>query len=245
MRDRPIAYLFGLFLKLLGALFILAVTIFTIRTYFMEYGYNQPFYKIYYLTKKAERGDIEAAMKLQLHYESRNNMDNALFWLRKRAAFGDKDAQRSLFHWLEERGDKNTQAEGLKWLFKAAENGDEIAQFELSDLYFEGRGVDKNIVEGEKWLRRSAASKFAPAMTTLSGLILAKSRDRKSLVEAYAWARLALDQVHPESLVAADARRQLEMTKKGAHDVGVSEAELEAEVKKLAQHVQGTSVGKR
>lgn len=242
MTNKPASRYLLVFIKWVGILVLMVTVLLVVRIYFMEYGYRQPFYKMGYLTRKAERGDVNAARKLSLHYEGKKDMDSALYWLRKGAAFGDKEAQRQLYHWLEKSEDEKSRIEGLNSLLKAAENGEGLAQLELSNLYFEGRGVDKSVVEGERWLRRSAVSQFPPAMTGLSTFILAKGWDRKSLAEAYAWARLALERVNPKSVIATDARRQIEIIRKGAQGLGMSDAELEAEAKEVEQQFQPAGV---
>ncbi|MDQ7010895.1 MAG: tetratricopeptide repeat protein [Mariprofundaceae bacterium] len=50
----------------------------------------------------------------------------------------------------------------------AAESGDPVAQFNLSNMYAFGWGVSKNAAEAMKWLRASADQRYPPAQYALS-----------------------------------------------------------------------------
>jgi len=50
----------------------------------------------------------------------------------------------------------------------AAESGDPVAQFNLSNMYAFGWGVSKNTTEAMKWLRASADQRYPPAQYALS-----------------------------------------------------------------------------
>ncbi len=56
-----------------------------------------------------------------------------------------------------QNGYKQNVEEGLKWLQKAAENGDSGAQAELGTLYREGWFVTKDLTEALKWFRLAAS----------------------------------------------------------------------------------------
>ena len=50
-------------------------------------------------------------------------------------------------------GVKRDTSEGVNWYRKAAENGNEDAQFYLGFMYYKGEMVEKNISEGIGFLR--------------------------------------------------------------------------------------------
>lgn len=69
-----------------------------------------------------------------------------------------------------------------KWLKKAAEQGDTIAQANLGQMHFEGRGDEPNDVEALYWFRKAAEQghpqarlKILQMMSTGRGLAHAKS----------------------------------------------------------------------
>jgi TPR repeat protein len=47
-------------------------------------------------------------------------------------------------------------AEAVKWYRKVAEQGDDVAQFKLGQMYEEGKGVQKDMTEATKWIRKAA-----------------------------------------------------------------------------------------
>ena len=47
-------------------------------------------------------------------------------------------------------------AEAVKWYRKAAEQGDDVAQFKLGEMYKEEKGVPKDMTEATKWIRKAA-----------------------------------------------------------------------------------------
>ena len=53
--------------------------------------------------------------------------------------------------------------EALKWLSKAADQGDAKAQGLLGNMYRDGKGVPQNYEEAEKWYRKAAAKGDAEA----------------------------------------------------------------------------------
>lgn len=65
-------------------------------------------------------------------------------------------------------GANNTLA--LHWLRKAADRGFLIAQVELGEMYYEGRGVDRDLLASRRWLEAAAASGYPRARINLAQL---------------------------------------------------------------------------
>ena len=57
--------------------------------------------------------------------------------------------------------------EGVKWIRKAAEQGDAVAQYSLSACYYCGMGVEKDYEEAAKWCRKAAEQGFEDAKKEL------------------------------------------------------------------------------
>jgi hypothetical protein len=58
-------------------------------------------------------------------------------------------------------------AEGVKWLRKAAAQGDAEAQFYLGNMYFNGTDVPENAAEAVKWWRKAAEQGHPDAIRQL------------------------------------------------------------------------------
>jgi TPR repeat protein len=86
--------------------------------------------------------------------------------------------------------------EAVKWWRKAADQGHELAQFDLGNAYDNGRGVLKDDKEALKWYRKAADQGHAHAQFTL-GLMYANGTGvLKDPKEALKWYRKAADQEH-------------------------------------------------
>lgn len=200
-------------------------------------GYRLSDKEIRNLTQKASGGGIEAARKLQFHYESVFDEDKAVYWLRKAADNGDDSAKRELYNRLKYSKDADSRSEGVQYLTNAAENGDALAMDELADLYFKGDGVGVDPIEGEKWLRRAAYALNPIAINKLSVLIMKDRRDRKFIIEAYAWSHLATTIVSPGTAIGRDAKEQIESIKEAARLMGMSDLELFSEAQAVEREI--------
>ena len=58
-------------------------------------------------------------------------------------------------------------ASELDELRKAAKQGDMVAQKNLGDAYYNGKGVSQDYKEGVKWWRKAAKQGYAPAQNKL------------------------------------------------------------------------------
>ena len=78
-----------------------------------------------------------------------------------------------------------------EWYTKAAELGDDDAQFNLANMYLEGRGVKQDTAQAVKWLSRAASLNNASAMCSL-GILCAEGQGvEKNDAKAVYWFLLA------------------------------------------------------
>jgi TPR repeat protein len=82
-------------------------------------------------------------------------------------------------------------------LFKPmAEQGLPKAQYNLGDMYDNGRGVPQNFAEAMKWYRKAADQGDAPAQYSLGALYYNSRGVPQDYAEAMKWYRKAADQGH-------------------------------------------------
>ena len=55
----------------------------------------------------------------------------------------------------------------VKWLRRAADSGFAIAQTELGEMYFAGKGVQRDPKESRKWLEKAAEARYPRAKLDL------------------------------------------------------------------------------
>lgn len=84
--------------------------------------------------------------------------------LKSKAESGDINAQSKLgaFYYSEQN-----YSEAIKWLTKAAENGDAVAQFNLAICYSNGQGVPKDDMETLTWIQKAAEQGLKEAQYNL------------------------------------------------------------------------------
>ena len=86
------------------------------------------------------------------------------------------------------------QAEALKWVRKAADQGYPMAQFSLANCYDNGNGVTKDPVEAAKWMRKAADQGFVSAQYSLAAYYASGEGVSQNLAEAAKWTRKAAEQ---------------------------------------------------
>jgi TPR repeat protein len=62
---------------------------------------------------------------------------------------------------------KQSYTEAIKWLKKAAEQGDAEAQYNLGFCYGNGEGVEKSFTEAVKWYKKAAEQGHEEAIEVL------------------------------------------------------------------------------
>lgn len=119
----------------------------------------------------AEAGDADAQFNLGQAYRLGRgvtlNLAVAKTWFERAAGQGHVDAQTTLGLLLFQNGE---QAEGLKWLGKAAEKGEARAMLIYGTALVNGDTVTQDPVLGYAYVSRSAAQGLSPAKETLKQL---------------------------------------------------------------------------
>jgi hypothetical protein len=129
----------------------------------------------------AEKGDADAQFNLGQAYRLGKgvpiSLSAAQTWFERAAASGHLDAQTTLGLLLFQNGD---QPEGIKWLRKAAEQGEPRALLVYGTALYNGDGVTQDRMLGYAYVSRAAAQGLVPAKQTLSELEqLMSASDRK------------------------------------------------------------------
>jgi cell division septation protein DedD len=119
----------------------------------------------------AEKGDADAQFNLGQAYRLGRgvgiNLSVAQTWFQRAAASGHVDAQTTLGLLLFQNGD---QAQGLKWLKQAAEQGEPRALLVYGTALYNGDAVTQDRILGYAYVSRAAANGLAPAKDTLAQL---------------------------------------------------------------------------
>jgi cell division septation protein DedD len=119
----------------------------------------------------AEKGDADASFNLGQAYRLGRgvptNLSIAKSWFERAARQNHIDAQTTLGLLLFQN---NEQAEGLKWLKAAAEQGEARALLVYGTALFNGDGVTQDQVLGYAYVSRAAAQGLGPAKETLAQL---------------------------------------------------------------------------
>jgi hypothetical protein len=85
-------------------------------------------------------------------------------------------------------------AEAVRWYRKAAKQNDARAQFNLGNMYREGRGVPQNDVEAAKWFRLAADHGLANAQYNLGNMYFKGEGVPQDYVSAHMWLNLSAAQ---------------------------------------------------
>lgn len=115
--------------------------------------------------------------------------------LKEVAYAGDVNAQVQLgVIYLTGDGVNKDDAEALKWLRKAADQDNALAERYLAEMYFKGRGVPADNMEAAKWLRLAADQGDAESEHNLAVLYEQGLGVPHNVKEAANWMRKAADQ---------------------------------------------------
>ena len=75
----------------------------------------------------------------------------------------------------------------------AAKQGAAAAQFNLGNMYDEGRGVPQNDGEAVKWFRKAADQGYAKAQYNLALVYYSGEGVPENNIRAYVWLSMAID----------------------------------------------------
>jgi TPR repeat protein len=124
--------------------------------------------------------------------------------IRAKAEKGDAQSQKLLgsAFCFGRPGLAKDEAEGVKWLRKAAEQNDTDAQSLLALCYALGHGVAKDAAEAVKWCRKAAEQGNAEAQNSLGVCYYRGQGVAKDEAEAYKWFLLASAQGNEDATKA-------------------------------------------
>jgi TPR repeat protein len=115
--------------------------------------------------------------------------------LKEMAAAGDVKSQVQIgLAYLTGDGVHKDDAEGVKWLREAADQGNPIAERYLAEMYFKGRGVPADNAEAAKWLRMAAEQGDAQSQHNLAVLYTQGLGVPRNVKEAANWMRKSAEQ---------------------------------------------------
>lgn len=157
----------------------------------------------------ADRGDADAEFNLGQAYRLGRgvpiNLAAAKSWFSKAAEAGHLDAQTTLGLLLFQNGD---QADGLKWLRRAADQDEPRALLVYGTALYNGDGVIQDRLLGYAFISRAASHGLKPAKDTLGQLddMMSDGDRQKALVLAKARPKSApvLAAKQPASTLRAD-----------------------------------------
>lgn len=195
------------------------------------------------LTIKAEHGNTEAQRMLGNRYEKDGDDEHATIWLTKASEKNDADAQLSLALLLIKKGALENEAIAIRWLTKAANQGNKLAMAALGGLYADSTTGNKNDIEAEKWLKRSGEA-VGCAVHCLLGQIYTRDQGVKpDDVEAYARFSLAAEKAKPReaSFAQYSAKRRDELAAKLGPRLDEAKARLKALKAELAAPKEPTA----
>jgi cell division septation protein DedD len=135
----------------------------------------------------AQQGDPEAAFNLGQAYRLGRgvplDLGAAQMWYQRAADKGSVDAQTNLGLLLFQNGDHAT---GLKWLRRAAEQGDARALLVYGTALYNGDGVPQDRLLGYAFIHHAAEQGLAPAKDTLDQLnqLMSEADRQKALALA-------------------------------------------------------------
>ena len=110
--------------------------------------------------------------------------------LKEMAAAGDLKSQIQIgLAYLTGDGVHKDDAEAVKWLRKAADQDNPIAERYLAEMYFKGRGVPADNAEAAKWLRMAAEQGDAQSQHNLAVLYTQGLGVPRNVKEAVNWMR--------------------------------------------------------
>lgn len=154
----------------------------------------------------AEKGDPDAEFNLGQAYRLGRgvpiSLGTAKTWFEKAANRGHLDAETTLGLLLFQNGE---QAEGIKWLRRAAEQGEPRALLVYGTALYNGDGVTRDRLLGYAFVSRSAQQGLKPAKDTLDQLegLMSEADKKKAMLLAEVKPKAVTVPVKAEKLKAA------------------------------------------
>ena len=134
------------------------------------------------LRLRAERGDASAQAELGHRYETGSGVTQD---------FGQTNLG---LMYRDGRGVGRDDAEAVRWLRRASEQGDVRGQGNLGLMYANGRGVRRDDAEAVRWYRSAAEQGYARGQTNVGWMYENGRGVRRDDAEAVRWYRSAAEQ---------------------------------------------------
>ncbi|VAX12228.1 hypothetical protein MNBD_GAMMA24-1397 [hydrothermal vent metagenome] len=138
----------------------------------------------------AQDGNSKAEFFLGMLYESASNdRYKALYWYRRAAEQGDREAQHNLgLAYARGLGVKKNISKAIKWWRAASMKGNTDSQYNLGIIYATGGdGVSRNFKEAKRWWLLAAANGDALAQYNLGAMYANGVAGKQSYCEAARW----------------------------------------------------------
>lgn len=104
---------------------------------------------------------------------------------------------------------RSDATEAVKWYRLAADQGDDMAQFNLGTMYENGRGVSQNYVEAAKWFLKAANQGNVDAQFNLGRLYGLGDGVPQNVVVGHMWLNLSAVKGDPTASKLRDALARL------------------------------------
>lgn len=110
---------------------------------------------------EADEGDTGKQVWLGERFEQLQMTGGSIYWFKRAALAGQWRAQRQLalgYLIAQTLGFPGAVEKFHRWMLKAAEQGDSLAQFHVGDNFLYGQGVTASLKDSILWFRRAASS---------------------------------------------------------------------------------------
>ncbi len=147
-----------------------------------------------FLSMAAEKGDINAQLRLGEHFFHGGDDINALKWYSIAAEKGNAEAQCILgdFYYNGQFVAKDYK-EAAKWYTQSANQGNIYAQYYLANCYYNGIGIQKDHTKAIEWYKKSAETGFVNAQLFLGDYYYNGDDVKRDYEEAVKWYTLAAE----------------------------------------------------
>ncbi len=152
------------------------------------------------LKQRADAGDVKAMHQIAAAYYAGAGVDQnykeAVRWLEKLAASGDKD-ERSYgrttlgLMYLKGEGVEQDFNRAFAYFGRAAIENDAAAQYNLGNMYFQGKGTPRDYAKAAEWYQKASRFGHVQAQHDLGMLYYQGVGVPKDLPHAYMWVQIA------------------------------------------------------
>lgn len=146
---------------------------------------------------KAAASDVEQALwivgqALESGYGCETDMKEALCYYERAACLGHAEAQRTLGYFMEVDQELD---KAFQWYMLASSQEDAIAQYNLSSMFWRGRGTTKNLNQAVFWCTEAAEQGDIAAKVRLAEILHERGEDGDAVKAVY-WLDMAASEGH-------------------------------------------------